>query len=63
MHYALDTSSPTEIRASISASAAEVDEAIRESGQDARLLLADRLAREVMPQVLSLLRSVPYPEQ
>ncbi len=48
MHYALDTSSPTEIRASISASAAEVDEAIRESGQDARLLLADRLAREVM---------------
>ncbi len=48
MHYVLDTSSPTEIRASISASAAEVDDAIRRFKEDARLLLADRLAREVM---------------
>ena len=48
MHYALDTSSPTEIRASITAGAAEVDDAISRFGGNARLLLADRLAREVM---------------
>ena len=63
MHYALDTSSPTEIRASISACAAEVDEAIRDFGEDARLLLADRLVREVMERYEKLTGHDGYTEE
>ena len=48
MQYAIDRSSPTEIRAQISASPAEVDAAIGTFKENARLMLADKLTLEVM---------------
>ncbi len=48
MQYTLDTSTPAEVRAMITASAEEVDAAIRDFKDNARLFLADKLVGDVM---------------
>ncbi len=48
MHYTLDRSQPGELRAAIRLDAGEVDAALAEYGTDARVMLADRAAADVL---------------
>ncbi|MBP3730740.1 MAG: trigger factor [Mailhella sp.] len=48
MQYVLDKSMPTEVRVKIRADAAEVDEAIRDYKENARVLLADKLVAQLL---------------